>query len=137
MAKDIWGKIAVWAFLIGVLIALVIGLWQAYDIEMDNTPVLATNNGAYVGWLLAFLGAIVGILAILGRGTITKAETPAFLMAGVALLIMYGVFNGFTHMLQPWLGPLLAGISATLAIFIAPAVGILAIKAIWDIGKEA
>jgi uncharacterized membrane protein len=137
MAKDMWGKIAVWAFLIGIVISLLIGLWQAYDIEMDNTPILATNNGAYVGWLLAFLGAIVGILAILGRGTITKAETPSFLMAGVALLIMYGVFSGFTHMLQPWLGPLLAGVSATLAIFIAPAVGILAIKAIWDIGKQA
>ncbi|KYK22933.1 hypothetical protein AYK25_07025 [Thermoplasmatales archaeon SM1-50] len=136
MAKDIWAKVAVWVFLIGIAIALIIGLWQAYSIENDETPILATENGAYVGWVLAFLGAIVGILAILGRGTITKAETPAFLMAGVALLIMYGVFNSFTHMLQPWLGPLLAGISASLSIFIAPAVGILAIKAIWDIGKE-
>jgi hypothetical protein len=31
---------------------------------------------------------------------------------------------------------LLSGISLPLAIFIAPAVGILAIKAIWDIGKN-
>ena len=96
-----------------------------------------TDNGVWVGWLLAFLGLIVGLLAILGRGTITKAETPAFLMAGIALLIMYGVFNSMMNdMLKPWLGPLLAGISLPLAIFIAPAVGILSIKAIWDIGKE-
>ena len=65
-----------------------------------------------------------------------STNTPAFLMAGIALLIMYGVFNSMENMLQPWLGPLLAGISWPLAIFIAPAVGILAIKAIWDIGKE-
>jgi hypothetical protein len=57
-------------------------------------------------------------------------------MAGIALLIMYGVFNTMADKLTPWLGPLLAGLSWPLAIFIAPAVGILSIKAIWDIGKE-
>ena len=131
-----WGKIAVWAFLIGVLIALLIGLWQAYNLQSNQTPILSTDNGVWVGWLLALLGVIIGVLAILGRGTITKAETPAFLMAGVALLIMYGVFNSMSMYLKPWLGPLLSGISLPLAIFIAPAVGILAIKAIWDIGKD-
>jgi hypothetical protein len=119
-----------------VVIALVIGLWQAYNLQNGETPILSTENGVWVGWLLAFLGLIVGLLAILGRGTITKAETSAFLMAGIALLIMYGVFSSMTSALKPWLGPLLAGLSWPLAIFVAPAVGILAIKAIWDIGKE-
>jgi len=136
MAKDMWGKIAVWAFIIGVAIALIIGLWQAYNYQNGDEPILSSANGVWVGWLLAVLGLIVGLLAILGRGTITKAETPAFLMAGIALLIMYGVFNSMMNALKPWLGPILAGISLPLAIFIAPAVGILAIKAIWDIGKE-
>jgi uncharacterized membrane protein len=136
MAKDMWGKIAVWAFIIGAVIALVIGLVQAYNLQNSETPILSTDSGVWVGWVLAFLGLIVGLLAILGRGTITKTETPAFLLAGVALLIMYGVFNQMTYALRPWLGPLLAGISLPLAIFIAPAVGILAIKAIWDIGKD-
>ena len=129
-----WGKIAVWAFIIGVVVALVIGLWVAYNLQNDEESILSSQP--LVGWFLAILGVIVGLLAILGRGTITKAETPAFLMAGVALLVMYGAFNGMAHMLKPWLGPLLAGVSATLAIFIAPPVGILAIKAIWDIGKN-
>ena len=136
MAKDMWGKIAVWAFIIGVVIALLIGLWQAYNLQNDQTPILSTDNGVWVGWVLAFLGLLVGLLAILGRGTITKTETPAFLMAGIALLIMYGVFSSMTDALKPWLGPLLAGLSWPLAIFVAPAVGILSIKAIWDIGKE-
>jgi hypothetical protein len=142
MAKDMWGKIAVWAFIIGVVIALIIGLWQAYGLQNSETPILSTDNGVWVAWVLAFLGLIVGLLAILGRGTITKSEIPAFLMAGIALLVMNAVFNsmvgyGFGSIsLKPWLGPLLAGISLPLAIFIAPAVGILSIKAIWDIGKE-
>ena len=141
MAKDIWGKIAVWAFIIGVFIALVIGLWQAYNIQNNQTPVLYNQDyGVWVGWVLAFLGLIIGLLAILGRGTITKTETSSFLLAGVALLVMNAVFNSMMtssyFTLKPWLGPLLAGISLPLAILFAPAVGILAIKAIWDIGKE-
>jgi hypothetical protein len=134
MAKDMMGKVAIWAFIIGALIALLVGLWQAYTIEQDKTPVFMTDMGGWIAWLLAIIGAIVGILAVLGRGTITKAEVPAFLTAGIALLVMYAVFQGFY--ISPWIGSLLSGVSMSLAIFIAPAVGILAIKAIWDIGKE-
>jgi hypothetical protein len=134
MAKDMMGKVAIWAFIIGALIALLVGLWQAYTIEQHETPVFMTDMGGWIAWLLAIIGAIVGILAVLGRGTITKAEVPAFLTAGIALLVMYAVFQGFY--ISPWIGSLLSGVSMSLAIFIAPAVGILAIKAIWDIGKE-
>jgi hypothetical protein len=134
MAKDMMGKVAIWAFIIGALIALLVGLWQAYTIEQHQTPVFMTDMGGWIAWLLAIIGAIVGILAVLGRGTITKAEVPSFLTAGIALLVMYAVFQGFY--ISPWIGSLLSGVSMSLAIFIAPAVGILAIKAIWDIGKE-
>jgi hypothetical protein len=47
---------------------------------------------------------------------------------------MYGVFQGI--MIRPIIGALFRGISQSLAIFVAPAVGLLAIKAIWDIGKD-
>ena len=47
---------------------------------------------------------------------------------------MYGVFRGMV--LKPWIGSLLQGVSWSLSIFVAPAVGILAIKAIWDMGKD-
>ncbi|HER45705.1 MAG TPA: hypothetical protein ENO12_02705 [Thermoplasmatales archaeon] len=135
MAKDMMGKVAIWAFIIGTVIALLVGLWQAYTIEENQQPVFTTEMGGWIAWILAILGAIVGLLAMLGKGTITKAEVPAFLMAGVALLVMYAVFQGFT--IDPWIGSLFRGVSQSLAIFIAPAVGILAIKAIWDIGKAA
>jgi hypothetical protein len=135
MEKDMMGKVAIWAFIIGALIALLVGLWQAYTIEQNQQPVFTTEMGGWIAWILAVLGGIVGLLALLGRGTISKAEVPAFLLAGVALLIMYAVFQGFN--IDPWIGSLFKGISQSLAIFIAPAVGILAIKAIWDIGKQA
>jgi hypothetical protein len=134
MAKDMMGKVAIWAFILGALIALLVGLWQAYTIEQNQQPVFTTDMGGWIAWLLAIIGAIVGILAMLGKGTITKAEIPAFLTAGIALLVMYAVFQGFS--IDPWIGSLFRGVSQSLAIFIAPAVGILSIKAIWDIGKD-
>jgi hypothetical protein len=134
MAKDMMGKVAIWAFIIGALVALLVGLWQAYTIEQNQTPVFTTNMGGWIAWLLAIIGGIVGLLAMLGKGTITKAEVPAFLTAGIALLVMYAVFQGFN--IDPWIGSLFKGVSQSLAIFIAPAVGILSIKAIWDIGKD-
>ena len=134
MAKDMMGKIAIWAFIIGALIALLVGLWQAYTIEQNQQPLFSSDTGGWIAWILAILGGIVGALAVLGRGTITKAEVPAFLMAGIALIVMYASFQYIR--IEPWIGSLLSGVSMSIAIFIAPAVGILAIKAIWDIGKD-
>lgn len=137
MAKeDMMCKMGSWAFLGGIAIALIVGIYNAYTIESGTaaTRFFAEDAGGWVAWLLAIIGAIVGILAFMGKGTITEKEVPAFLMAGIALVIMYGVFKGVT--ISPYIGALFYGISESLAVFVAPAVGILAIKAIWDIGKE-
>jgi hypothetical protein len=136
MENKFIGKIAIWAFIVGTIIALIVGLYQAYTLQMNQQPFIQTNTGAAVAWLLAVIGAIVGILAFFGKGTITKEEVPAFLIASIALLVMYGVFQNLVHTVGYWLGPLFAGVSLTLSIFIAPAAGILAIKAIYDIGKD-
>ncbi|MEE8565849.1 MAG: hypothetical protein V3S79_05640 [Candidatus Thermoplasmatota archaeon] len=126
---DMWGKIGSWAFLIGVIIALIVGLYAAYNLETNGE-----TFGGIIAWVLAVLGAIVGLVSAYGMGTITEKEVPSFLLAGIALVVMYGVFKGIE--LDPWIGSLLHGVSMSLSILIAPAVGILAIKAIWDIGKE-
>lgn len=134
MAKnDIMAKIGSWSFIIGIIIALLIGLYTAVTIENGNN-FLQTTTGGYVAWLLAIIGIIVGALAAIGRGTITAKETPGFLVAGVALVVMYGVFENVV--INPWLGSLLHGVSMSLSIFVAPAVGILAVKTIYDMGKE-
>ena len=137
MAKeDIMVKYGTWAFLIGIIIALVVGIYNAYTIESTTMTNFITGEdaGGWIAWVLAIIGAIVGLLAFFGKGTITEKEVPAFLMAGIALVVMYGVFKG--AIISNYIGSLLWGVSETLAIFVAPVVGILAIKAIWDIGKE-
>ena len=133
MAKGMKAKIGSWAFIGGIIIALIVGLYQAWTIEQGEN-FLITTNGGYVAWLLAIIGVIVGILAIFGHGTITAKEVPAFLLAGIALVVMYGVFKEIA--ISPWLGSLFTGISMSLAIFVAPAIGILSILAIYAIGKD-
>jgi len=134
MAKnDMMAKIGSWSFIVGIVIAGLVGLYTAITIE-DGNNFLLTTNGGYVAWVLAIIGVIVGLLAIFGKGTITQKEIPGFLMAGIALVVMYGVFKGVV--IDPWLGSLLHGISMSLSIFVAPAVGLLAIKAIYDMGKD-
>ncbi|MDH7517633.1 MAG: hypothetical protein QHH19_04750 [Candidatus Thermoplasmatota archaeon] len=132
--KDMIGKLAIYAFIAGIVIAIIFGLFHAWTIGQGETPFFETDNGGWVAWLLAVIGVIVGVLAFMGKGTITAKEVPAFLLAGIALLVMYGTFENIT--IKPAIGTLLKSISLPLAIFIVPAVGILAIKAIWDIGKE-
>ena len=145
MSNDIMAKVGSWAFIIGIVIALIFGLWHAVTYEDSlNTKITMsetffnTTNGGYVAWALVLIGLIVGILAVMGRGTITKSEVPGFLLAGIALVVMGGVFPNLVavYSIQPLIGSLLVGISVSLAIFVAPAVGILAIKAVWDMGKE-
>ena len=142
MEKDIYTKIGSWAFLIGILIALLVGLYTAYTIESEDTEMfLSTETGGWVIWVLAVIGAIVGLLAFIGKGTITSKEGPSFLNAGIALLVMAPAFWGIAvgsgaWITGPWIGALFAGVSMCLAIFVAPTVGLLAIKAIWKMGKD-
>jgi hypothetical protein len=137
--SEILLKVGSFAFIFGIIIALIIGIYQAYTIEStETTEFFITENGARVAWVLAILGLIVGVIAAAGRGTITKKETPGFLLAGIGLVIMGGIFTTMIekYTLKPLIGSLLSGISMSLSIFVAPIVGILAIKAIWDMGKD-
>ena len=127
--EDMWGKIGSWAFIIGIIIAIIVGLIVAFG-YLNFKDV----NGGYVAVFLALLGLIVGLTSAFGMGTITKEEVPNFLIAGVALIAIAASTFAFGGI--KWIGPLFTGLGKSIAIFIAPAMGILAIKAIWDIGKE-
>jgi len=140
MANDeMFAKIGSWSFIIGIIISLLIGIYQATTLEGNlgaGYGFFSTTEGGWVAWALAIIGIIVGLLAVVGRGTITKQETPGFLVAGIALVVMGGIFIGWNQIITPWLGSLLSGISMSLAIFVSPTVGILALKSIWDMGKD-
>ena len=136
--NDIMAKVGSWSFLIGILIALIFGIVQAYSLESSDMDVFfSTDNGGLVAWVLVAIGVVIGILTVFGRGTLTVKEIPGFLFAGIALVVMGGVFqNSLVAGIKPILGSLLSGISLSLSIFVAPTVGILAVMAIWAMGKD-
>jgi hypothetical protein len=135
MVKKKYTELGSWAFLIGIIIAIIVGLYQAFSLESGRN-FFETETGGFSAWILAIIGIIVGLLGIMGEGTITRKEIPGFLIAGIALVVMGGVFQGWHTIITPFIGALLAGISMSLSIFVAPAVVILSIKNVWDIGKD-
>ena len=134
MLKDeIMSKVGMFSFIIGISIAVLLGIVEAW-MRLDGTT-LFTENNVIIAWILVILGVIIGLLTVLGEGTITKKETPGFLIAGIALLVMYAVFKDLPSELIG-IKEILESISLTLAIFVGPIVALLAIKAIWDMGKD-
>ena len=105
---DIVGK---WAFLIGVILAVVLGLFD---------PVL--GNWAIV---LVVIGLIVGLL------NVTDKEVTPFLMSG-AVLIIASALGGTLMSDVPYVGAVL---DALLAVFV-PATVIVAIKNVFSLARN-
>ena len=138
MLKDeIMTKVGMFSFIIGISISVLLGIVEAW-MKLDSTPETTLFNseiGLMIAWILVIIGVIIGLLTVLGEGTITKKETPGFLIAGIALLVMYAVFKDLPTNLTG-IKEILESISFTLAIFVGPIVTLLALKAIWDMGKD-
>lgn len=133
---EIFKKLASWLFLIGVVIAVIVGLLA----QTLWTPTVNQATGAmelqyptYLTIALAVLGFIVGILSFFAIGNITHDRIPTFLIAALILVGIGAAGQWFTNL--DIVGQYFANIAATLAIFAAPAAGLLAIRAIWDAGK--
>jgi len=104
-------KIGHWAFLIGILLAVLAGF----------VPSLQT---ARITWVLVILGLIVGFL------NITAKETQEFLIASVALVISAGTAVSVIF-LPDWFAVILANIVS----FVFPAAFIVALKTVWSLAS--
>jgi hypothetical protein len=115
--NDMVAKIGSWAFIIGVLIALVVGLMNKLS------PM----------WVAALfvLGIIVGFLNVTGK------ETSAFLMASVSLVIVTGMGSSFLRLEDlVMVGPALAGMFKGIMFFVIPASIVVCMKAIYVLAAD-
>jgi len=119
MAKEsnLLAKIGSWAFIIGVVIALVVGIFSNGQANSIMTSVLIV------------LGLIVGFLNVTGR------ETTPFLLASVSLVIVSSM-GGAKLGMVPTIGATLEGTLAALMTFVIPATIIVALKAIWALAHD-
>ncbi len=116
--KQHLGKIGVAAFLIGAVIAILLGAFHL-DVKYATVEILA----------LAILGIIAGYL------NITDSELQLYLIATLTLI---GVSNVFTMVLVdvPVIGTTLVNIFKNLLVFFASGAGVLALKVVLDLASE-
>jgi hypothetical protein len=104
-------KLGQWAFILGLVIAVAAGLGL---------------EASWFAWVLALLGLVVGFLNVTGE------ETQGFLLAAIGLILSATAVRSL-----PFLGDLLTRIMGNLVIFIAPAVLVVALKALFQTAKQA
>lgn len=127
---EIFKKISSWLFLIGIIIAVIIGIIVGAE--------WYTDSDAYMAGLLGALGFVVGVLSFFAIGNIAQDKVPTFLL-GALILVGIGAIGQSTATWQigNWTGfsTFFTQITKYIAIFASPAAGLLAIRAIWDAGK--
>jgi len=121
MAKgktNVAGMVGFWAFILGLVIAVVVGILAALGMAAAIMPAIII--------VLIILGLIVGFL------NITAKEILLFLVATIALIVVGGVFAPLSVFS---VGAILDAILALVATLMAPAAIVAAIKALWAVGK--
>jgi ATP synthase protein I len=99
------GLVGKWAFILGLVIAVIAGIFF---------------QAAWVVWVLALLGVVVGLL------NITAEETERFLLAAIAFLLSATALG-----VIPFIGGVLTNILAYVAAFVAGATVVVALIALF------
>ncbi len=114
MAKKKSGNmLGSWSFLIGVLVALIFGLFQVGGLSSGVT------------YLLIVLGVIVGLL------NIASEEVHQFLMAGVVLVIVGTLGQSVVSSV-----PVFDRILQSLTVLFVPATIIVALKSVFSMARH-
>jgi hydrogenase/urease accessory protein HupE len=109
-------QIGDWAFIGGVLLAIVLGIAGMYVSAYENM----------ILQLLIILGLIVGFV------NVKQKQAVDFLVAAIALLAIGGAGLGSLEVVGPFIAPIITYI----ATFVAPAAVIVALKAIYDLASK-
>ncbi len=105
-------KLGSWSFIIGLAIAVLVGLF--------------TGASGLIITVLVILGIIVGFL------NVTDKEVHGYLVAAIALMLA----GGASLESIPVIGNILARILSNIVVFVAPAAIIVAVKAIYEVSSS-
>lgn len=110
------GMIGKWAFIIGVLLAIVAGLFGG---------MISADMATIIGWILVIAGLVIGFL------NITAEEVTQFLIAAIALLAVGAAGLGALTLIGPTVSSILKNIVA----IVSPAALVVALKAVYSAGQ--
>jgi ATP synthase protein I len=99
-----------WAFIVGLVLAVVVGLFLQV---------------AWVVWVLAILGVIVGLL------NVTAEDTHSFLLAAIAFALSATSLNTI-----PLVGGIIGNVLGYVAAFVAGAMIVVALKALFATARR-
>lgn len=119
-------SIGAWAFLIGVVLAIIIGLATT----LIPFPALAAYS-TQIYAILVILGIVVGFMNVSGK------ESQTFLFAGAILVIVskFGIESVTGTVIGIGVGDAAAAVFGALIALFAPATIIVALKTVFSIAK--
>jgi hypothetical protein len=126
MLKSRENAIGALAFLVGVILAVSIGLSTAFlplnALTTYSKPIYAT---------LTILGMVVGIMNVTGK------DTQTFLIAGTVLVIVskFGMDSVSGNLIGIGLGDAVTSVFGALLVLFTPATIIVALKTVFSIAK--
>ena len=115
-----------WAFLVGVILAILIGL----STTLIPIPAL-TDYSAQIYAILVILGLIVGFLNVTGK------DSQTFLLAGAILVVVskFGMESVTGSLIGIGIGDAVASTFAALLALFVPATIIVALKTVFSIAN--
>ena len=119
-------SVGAWAFLIGVILAIVIGL----STTLFSIPAL-TRYSAQIYAILIILGIIVGFMNVTGK------DSQTFLVAGAILVIVskFGMESVTGSLIGIGVGDVVTSTFAALLALFVPATIIVALKTVFSIAN--
>jgi len=120
MAKSQMDQVGYWAFVIGVIVAVLAGVAEGYA---GGTPL---DSSAAVGAAIVVLGVIVGWFNVKEKAFMSFMVSTVTLMVGATAA--FALLNSLT------VGYYITGILRYIVLFISPAAMLVALKVFW---KEA
>ena len=119
MVKEGISSIGPWAFILGLVLAILAGFVTSFTRGVpDGTIVL----------VLAVLGIIVGVLNVTDKETVPfLVSTLTFMLAASSLNVVFAVIPYMAKMSE---------VMTLISVFVAPAGAVVAIKALYGITKE-
>lgn len=118
--------IGAWAFLIGVVLAILVGISAA----ILSIPTIVQYNAQIYG-ILVVLGLIIGFAGVSGR------DSQAFLWAGAVLVIVsrFGIDGVRGSLIGIGVGDAVSSVFGALLALFVPATIVVALKTLFSIAK--
>ena len=118
-------SLGAWAFLVGVILAILIG-----STTLISIPAV-TKYSAQIYAVLSILGLIVGFMNVTGK------DSQTFLLAGAVLVIVsrFGMDSVTGSLIGIGVGSTVSSIFAALLVLFVPATIVVALKTVFGIAK--